>query len=115
MVAVRVRGDRTVHCVITGARRSCSGHPYEAPACSNGGAAMTTAAQFGSSETTEVFQLLRAEGARLVSLFGSVDANGRKLVHYIVDVANRDYRVISVLVEGALSSATSITPAASWY
>jgi Ni,Fe-hydrogenase III large subunit len=75
---------------------------------------MKTAAQFGSTGIAEVFQLLRS-GSRLVTLFGNIDANGRTLVHYILDIANRDYRVMTVLVDGPLQSATSITPAASWY
>jgi Ni,Fe-hydrogenase III large subunit len=76
---------------------------------------MNTTARFGSTGTADVFELLRSEGARLVTLFGNVDANGRTLVHYILDIANREYRVMTVLVDGPLQSATLITPAAGWY
>jgi Ni,Fe-hydrogenase III large subunit len=69
----------------------------------------------GLTDTAEVFRMLHTGGARLVSLFGSLDANGRKLVHYILDVANREYRVMTVLADETLPSATPITPAASWY
>ncbi len=76
---------------------------------------MSAAPQFGSAGTAEVFRLLQAEGARLVSIFGSTNQDGRKLAHYILDLANREYRVVTVLVDRALPTATSITPAAAWY
>ncbi len=76
---------------------------------------MSAGAQFGSAGTAEVFRLLQTEGARLVSIFGSINRDGRKLAHYILDLANREYRVITVLVERSLPTVTSITPAAAWY
>jgi Ni,Fe-hydrogenase III large subunit len=76
---------------------------------------MNEATRFAPGSTAEVFQLLRKEGARLVSLFGHVDIEGASFVRYIVETATREYRVIGVQVEGALPSATSITPAAAWY
>lgn len=75
---------------------------------------MSAAAQFGSAGTGEVFRLLQTEGGRLVSIFGSTKRDGQKLAHYILDLANREYRVITVHVDGALPTATSITPAAAW-
>lgn len=76
---------------------------------------MSAVPQFASVGTAEVFRLLRTEGARLVSIFGSTNQDGQKLAHYIVDLANREYRVVTVLADGALPTATSITPAAAWY
>jgi Ni,Fe-hydrogenase III large subunit/Ni,Fe-hydrogenase III component G len=62
-----------------------------------------------------VLDLLRTDGVRLVSLFGSVDASGQRFVHYIVDVDGREYRVLECPVHGAIPSATAVTPAAAWY
>ncbi len=76
---------------------------------------MKPATQFGSAGTADVFRLLQTDGTRLVSIFGSTDQDGRKFAHYVLDLANREYRVMTVLVDGALPTATSITPAASWY
>jgi Ni,Fe-hydrogenase III large subunit len=76
---------------------------------------MSQATGFAPSGTAEVFRLLRREGARLVSVFGSVDAQESKFVQYVVETSTQEYRVIPVQVEGALPSATSITPAAAWY
>ncbi len=76
---------------------------------------MKPGTQFGSAGTEEVFRLLQTEGARLVSIFGSISKDGHKLAHYILDVANREYRVMTVFVEGTLPTATAITPAAAWY
>ena len=76
---------------------------------------MSAATQFGSAGTAEVFRLLNAEEARLVSIFGSTNRDGQKLAHYVLDLANREYRVIAVFVDGTLPTATSITPAAAWY
>ena len=36
-------------------------------------------------------------------------------MHYIIDVENREYRLLSERVAGAIPSATRITPAAAWY
>ncbi len=76
---------------------------------------MKAATQFGSASTAEVFRLLQAEGAQLVSIFGSTNQDGQKLAHYILDLQNREYRVMTVLVDGPLPTATSITAAAAWY
>jgi Ni,Fe-hydrogenase III large subunit/Ni,Fe-hydrogenase III component G len=63
----------------------------------------------------DVLKLLGAAGHRLVSIFGSVDEDGGRRVHYVVDVDSRAYRVFHCPVEGKLPSATPITPAAAWY
>lgn len=76
---------------------------------------MSAAPQFGSAGMPEVFRLLQTEGARLVSIFGSTNRDDQRLAHYILDLANREYRVITVLVNGALTTTTSLTPAAAWY
>ncbi|MGD0801629.1 MAG: NADH-quinone oxidoreductase subunit C [Terracidiphilus sp.] len=75
----------------------------------------TNPATRGAEATAEsALRLLEGGNARLVTLFGSVDPDGAKRVHYIVDV-NREYRSISVPVTGALPSATRISPAAAWH
>jgi Ni,Fe-hydrogenase III large subunit/Ni,Fe-hydrogenase III component G len=58
--------------------------------------------------------LLKGSNTRLVSIFGSKDDDGALRVHYIVD-ANREYRTVSARVDGAIPSATRISPAAAWY
>jgi Ni,Fe-hydrogenase III large subunit len=63
----------------------------------------------------EALSLLQAGDSRLVSIFGSIEEDGARRVHYIIDVENREYRLFSERVEGAIPSATPITPAASWY
>ncbi len=40
--------------------------------------------------------LLAGSNARLVSIFGSLDEDGTRRVHYVVDVENREYRVLTV-------------------
>jgi Ni,Fe-hydrogenase III large subunit len=64
---------------------------------------------------SEALSLLNAGNSRLVSIFGSIDPNGARRVHYIIDVDNREYRQFSTLVDGAIPSATHITAAAAWY
>jgi Ni,Fe-hydrogenase III large subunit/Ni,Fe-hydrogenase III component G len=64
--------------------------------------------------SAEVVRMLREEAARLVSIFGSVDAPGKFSVHYILDL-HGEYRVLTAPVEGAVASLTPITPAAAWY
>jgi len=54
------------------------------------------------------------QNSRLVTIFGSKDADGGLRVHYIVD-ANREYRGVSLQVDGAIPSATRTAPAAAWY
>ncbi len=65
--------------------------------------------------TANVLDLLRSQNVRLVSIFGSLDEDGRHRVHYILDVGDREYRVLERTVEGSIRSATSVTPAAAWY
>ncbi len=62
----------------------------------------------------EALRLLEGNNTRLVSIFGSKDEDGKLRVHYIVDV-NREYRSVSVGVDGAIPSATRVAPAAAWY
>jgi Ni,Fe-hydrogenase III large subunit len=62
-----------------------------------------------------VLELLRRDHVRLVSLFGTLDRDGRRRVHYIVDVDNREYRVLECEVAAPIPSATAVTPAAAWY
>ncbi len=68
-----------------------------------------------TSGANEVFELLRREDVRLVTIFGSIDAEGRRGVHYVVEVDKRDYRLFNVSVAGPIPSATPITPAAAWH
>ena len=64
----------------------------------------------------QVVGLLRTGNARLVSLFGSIDDDGAKRIHYIVDVNNREYRIFSSTVNrSVITSLTPIAPAAAWY
>jgi Ni,Fe-hydrogenase III large subunit len=63
----------------------------------------------------EALSLLQSGNSRLVSIFGSIDEASARRVHYIIDVDSREYRQFSQRVEGAIPSATAITPAASWY
>ena len=63
----------------------------------------------------EAQALLKAGNARLVSIFGSVDDDQARRVHYLIDVDNREYRHFSEPVSGPVPSATPITAAAAWY
>lgn len=76
----------------------------------NTGVTRTRTAAMGN-----VLELLRSDNVRLVSIFGSLDDDGRRRVHYILDLDNREYRVVDCVVDGSIRSATSITPAAAWY
>jgi Ni,Fe-hydrogenase III large subunit len=67
------------------------------------------------SGVQEALELLKAGNSRLVSIFGSMESDGSRRVHYIADVDHREYRMFSETVKGPLQSATSITPAAAWY
>jgi len=64
---------------------------------------------------SEALQLLSSGRTRLVSIFGSLDDDGSRRVHYIVDVENRDYRMLSAPLVGPIPSATRISPAAAWH
>jgi Ni,Fe-hydrogenase III large subunit len=64
---------------------------------------------------SEALALLNAGNSRLVSIFGSIEENGARHVHYIIDVDNREYRQFSGVVDGTIPSATRITAAAAWY
>ena len=64
---------------------------------------------------SEALELLKVSNSRLVSIFGSIEDDGVRRVRYIIDVDNREYRLFSQQVEGAIPSATRITPAAAWY
>lgn len=63
----------------------------------------------------EALALLKAGNCRLVSIFGSLDDDGARRVHYIIEVDSREYRVFQQRVEAPILSATAITPAAAWY
>ena len=76
---------------------------------------MNQGPQFGSAGTAEAFRLLKTGDARLVSIFGSTGKDGQKLAHYVLDLANCEYRVRTVGVDGTQPSATATTPAAAWY
>ncbi len=75
---------------------------------------MSAGSQFGFSGIPEVFRVLEQPGVRLVSIFGSLGANGEKFVHYLVE-SDGEYREMTIPGDRPLKSATSITPAASWY
>ncbi|MGZ7029426.1 MAG: hydrogenase large subunit [Terriglobales bacterium] len=62
----------------------------------------------------DALALLGAGKARLVSIFGSLDDDGARRLHYILDVENH-YRVFTTGVSGAVPAATAISPAAAWY
>jgi Ni,Fe-hydrogenase III large subunit len=64
----------------------------------------------GAAEATRLLQA----GARLVSIFGTVEGDGTK-VRYVVDVPGPGYRVLEQAVRGPLQSLTPIAPAAAWY
>jgi Ni,Fe-hydrogenase III large subunit len=64
---------------------------------------------------TEAHALLKAGNSRLVSIFGSIDDDRARCVHYLVDVDSREYRHFSEQVKGPIPSATPISPAAAWY
>ncbi len=68
-----------------------------------------------SSAVNDVLKLLRAANARLVAIFGDVDPEGSRRVHYVVDIDNREYRHFSMPVSGPIPSATAITPSAAWH
>lgn len=53
--------------------------------------------------------------ARLVSLFGSLDASRQVVVRYVFDVGEPDYRIIERRVQGPHPSVTPHVPAAAWY
>jgi Ni,Fe-hydrogenase III large subunit/Ni,Fe-hydrogenase III component G len=77
---------------------------------------MTATTAVGLIVTAEqVFHTLREQNARLVSIFGYVDQDGQRWVHYLLDIDGHEYRVFHVPVRGPIPSATSITPAAAWY
>jgi Ni,Fe-hydrogenase III large subunit len=83
-----------------------------------------TQLQQGAEVSVEsALKILRGPNTRLVSIFGSEDDGciGSRLgdagglrVHYIMD-ANREYRIMSARVDGAMPSATRIAPSAAWY
>jgi Ni,Fe-hydrogenase III large subunit len=62
----------------------------------------------------DALHLLEDGNARLVTIFGSMDEDGTKRVHYIADV-HREFRAMSVPVSGVIPSATPIAPAAAWH
>ena len=64
---------------------------------------------------SSVLQLLRGDKVRLVSIFGSLDDNGARRVHYLLEVDKHQYLVFHSPVDGPIESATPITPAAAWY
>jgi Ni,Fe-hydrogenase III large subunit len=63
----------------------------------------------------EAVALLKAGHCRLVSIFGSIDDDGSRCVHYLIDTEKHEYRLFGEPVYGPLASITSITPSASWY
>jgi Ni,Fe-hydrogenase III large subunit len=67
----------------------------------------------------EALRLLEKKGddrpGRLVSLFASLDRDRSPRVHYVIDLGERDYRVIDHAVRQPLTSATTVAPAAAWY
>ncbi len=76
----------------------------------------TTAAQLAKDASVQdALALLRADDVRLVSIFGSIGDDGSRRVNYVLDVENREYRVLTCPIQRSLPSATVITPAAAWY
>ena len=76
---------------------------------------MTIVSRSAECSASDVLKLLRRPGVRLVSLFGNLTENGERRIHYVLDIDNREYRVLSVIVDGSMPSITPITPAAAWY
>ena len=68
-----------------------------------------------SAGLAEAHRLLRLGNVRLVSIFGSIEEDGARYVHYLLDVDSREYRHFSERVEHVIPSATAISPAAAWY
>ena len=66
-----------------------------------------------ASPAAEVLALLREGKARLVAIFGTIDDNGGKRLHYVVD--DGSYRTFSFPSPPHVPAATAITPAAAWY
>ncbi len=76
----------------------------------------TTAVQIAKQVSIQdALAMLRGGDVRLVSIFGSTGDDGTPRVNYIADVDKREYRVLTCRAEGAVHSATAITPAAAWY
>lgn len=76
---------------------------------------MTVTLSNSEAGASRALDLLRAANTRLVSIFGSIDDNGVRYVHYLIDVNGREYRMLRSPVTGPIPSATPITPAAAWY
>jgi Ni,Fe-hydrogenase III large subunit len=74
---------------------------------------ISTQAAIGATGA-DALTLLSAGRARLVSIFGSLDDDGARRVHYIVDLDNQ-YRAFTTRVSGPVPAATAITAAAAWY
>ncbi len=76
----------------------------------------TTASQVAKEVTAQqALALLRTGNARLVSIFGSYGDDATCRVNYILDVDNREYRVLTCRADGPIPSATPITAAAAWH
>jgi Ni,Fe-hydrogenase III large subunit len=73
---------------------------------------MTT---LSAAKAADILELIGRAHVRLVSMFGSLDPDGRRRVHYVVDVGEREYRILDRVVDGTVASATAVTPAAAWY
>ena len=69
----------------------------------------------GAGGRREASVLLAAGNTRLVSIFGSIDDDGERWVHYIVDVDSHEYRLFSEQVKGSIASVTAAAPGAAWY
>jgi Ni,Fe-hydrogenase III large subunit/Ni,Fe-hydrogenase III component G len=76
---------------------------------------MTTANQKGQDAFAKAAELLQTASARLVSIFGSLDDDGNRRIHYLIDLNDREYKMLSSLVTGPVPSMTPLTPAAAWY
>jgi Ni,Fe-hydrogenase III large subunit len=77
-----------------------------------------SAAPFRSISTgtiAEAIAMLKTGHCRLVSIFGSIQDDGVRWAHYLLDTEQREYRLFSAPVHGSLASATAITPGAVWY
>lgn len=68
-----------------------------------------------ASGVAEAHALLRAGHSRLVSIFGRIDEDGSRRIHYFIDVDGHEYRHFCQQVQGPIPSATAIAPAAAWY
>lgn len=68
-----------------------------------------------STERTQIQESKQAERARLVTLFGRVNDEGKKRVHYVYDSGRPDYLETDIDGEQPVPSIAPSNPSACWY